>query len=468
MSETRAALAELAQAIRAIGPPALPSPPPTAGALRELQAVDAVPRPPGRSSLEELRDRLCAAFDGGSPHPLKPSDLARAPWILWNGEPAAADFPGLLDTLLAQARGHRRTLRNLAEAWLQNADRDHTTLARTGVHIGHLVEESVDPRLDTLRRSQRRLGLFDLSRGPVALAKAILAEGDLGVDDVLQANGLAVAGRVQSGYMRRVQAAVLTALSTALRGAHGRVALERALAFLAPGRRLRFDDTRGPVAEALLLPWTSGVAPDPSAKDEIKRFLLDHLGDPRLQPGKWAPVHDEATAVIRQWLAEASLETFFELIERHALDHQWRYRKAFWSACLGKGAIRDAWLALGSRVHANARAQRALGNAYARLRGAGGDQAVLLMDVGPLVLVEWSHAGKLWACPKDWKDAPRIGRSEYSRHDCTDIGLPLTRTGDERGISHRNPAQSWWQKRVAEFLDRRGVVRLTPSDWQPR
>lgn len=468
MSATRAALADLTQAVRAIGPAVLPSPSPTAKALRKLQAVDAAPRPPGRSLLEELRDRLAAAFAGGNPPALSRSDLARAPWVLWDGEPAAADFPGLLHAVLAQAGGHRRTLRNLVEAWLQTADGDHASLAHTGVQIGHLVERSVDPRLETLRRSQRRLGLFDLGRGPAALAEAVLAKRDLGVDDVLHEHGLADAGRAQSGYLRRVQAAVLGALPAALRGAQGQIALERALGFLAPGGRLRFDDARGPVANALLMPWTTAVTPDPSAKEGIKRFLLDQLGDPRLQPGKWAPVRDEATAVIRQWLAAASLETFFELIERHALDHQWRYRKAFWSACLRKGAIRDAWLALGSRVHADARAQRALGNAYARLRGAGGDQAVLLMDVGPLILVEWSHAGKLWACPKDWKDAPRIGRSEYWRDDCGDIGLPLPRTGDARGIAHRNPAQSWWQERVAEFLDRRGVVRLTPSDWQPR
>lgn len=468
MSETRAALDDLLQAIRAVGPPVLPAPAPTALELRKLQAMDAVPRSPGPSMLEELRHRLGNRFAAGSQSPLSPSDLARAPWILWDGEPPAADFPGLLDTVLAQAGRHRRTLRNLVEAWLQNADKSHRTLAHAGVHIGRLVEGSADPRLEALRRAQRRLALFDLGRGPAALAEAILAERDRGVDDVLHEHGFADAGRSQGGYMRAVQAALLTALAAALRGAPAVADLERALAFAVQGDRLRFEDCRGPVAEALLLPWTRGVAPDPSVKETIKRFLLDHLGDPRLQPGQWAPVRDEATAVIRQWLAAASLETFFELIEQHALDHQWRYRKAFWSACLRKGAIRDAWLALGSRVHADARARRALGNAYARLRRAGADQAVLLMDAGPLVLVEWSHAGKLWACPKDWKDAPRLGRPEYERHDCADIGLPLPRTGDERGISHRGAAQSWWQERVAEFLDRRGVVRLTPSDWQPR
>ena len=75
---------------------------------------------------------------------------------------------------------------------------------------------------------------------------------------------------------------------------------------------------------------------------------------------------------MRRWLTRASLDLFFKLIDRHALDAQWRYRHAFWLGYLEIGAIADAWLALGSQAFNEAGAIRELGGAYGKLKG--GDQ----------------------------------------------------------------------------------------------
>ena len=54
---------------------------------------------------------------------------------------------------------------------------------------------------------------------------------------------------------------------------------------------------------------------------------------------------------MRRWLARASLDVFFKLIEEHALEAHWRYRQAFWLAYLQKGIISDAWLGSRKQIH---------------------------------------------------------------------------------------------------------------------
>jgi hypothetical protein len=78
-------------------------------------------------------------------------------------------------------------------------------------------------------------------------------------------------------------------------------------------------------------------------KDAPGALVFRWLGNPQIRG--WGNAEEEAR-LIRRWLASASLKVFFQLISDHALDHQWRYREAFWSACLAKGLISDACLTL--------------------------------------------------------------------------------------------------------------------------
>lgn len=219
------------------------------------------------------------------------------------------------------------------------------------------------------------------------------------------------------------------------------------------------------MADGLLAAWLGGREPDATLKECVQRFLLNHLGDPRLRPDHWAAVSAAGRALMRRWLAAASLETFFELIERHAWDQQWRYRKAFWTACLRKGGITDAWLALGSRVHADARAVQSLGKAYARLKQGRGNAAVLLMRVGELVLVEWSNVGKLRAWQHTSKNAPRLGLPEYYGDSLVTESIRFPETPSEGLIHH---PQDEWQRRANELLKSHGGPNLTHRDWQLR
>lgn len=215
--------------------------------------------------------------------------------------------------------------------------------------------------------------------------------------------------------------------------------------------------------------------PSVGVQNHVKTFLVDNLGNPQTRAGRWVGAEEEA-ALIRRWLTRASLKVFFDLISDHALDIHWTYREAFWSACLNKGGIDDAWLVLGPAVHASARARESLGTAFGRLEGGGvsADQSVLLLRIGPLVISEWSHNGKMRAFPA--ARAPRFWQSSYSRSDLTLPGLsfppdprrPGSTASDSTGLAHMGSGTGVWQRRAARLLAQHASVVLTEADWRLR
>ena len=108
--------------------------------------------------------------------------------------------------------------------------------------------------------------------------------------------------------------------------------LKRALAFLAPKEILRFAEpkSRGEMARGLLNPWLEGAnEPKELIRFQIQDFLLEHLGDPRLNAQRWQEAGEQATGLMRRWLTRASLKAFFSLISDHALDIHWRFERRF-------------------------------------------------------------------------------------------------------------------------------------------
>jgi len=124
--------------------------------------------------------------------------------------------------------------------------------------------------------------------------------------------------------------------------------LQRILRIIEPAGKLRFPSRVGDTGQALLRAWLdSGPEPAPALQQPVREVLLRWLGDPRLRPQRWAALGEQEIALMRRWLTRASLDLFFRLIDQHAIEEHWRYRHAFWLAYLRKGAIADAWLALG-------------------------------------------------------------------------------------------------------------------------
>lgn len=471
MTETKDALFAIRAAVQVLGQGvALPERPQSRILVERLRATHAARAAPQEDFLETLRERLVAAFADGGRGRVARRDLQDAPWILWNGTPAGAAVKGLMDAVFTQAVASSRTTRNLIEAWLRDFAADAPMILAAGQAIQRLLAAHADHRLDIWRGAQRRLDLFDAQRGPGKLARAVL-QGAEPVEAIIASCGLDDPLRAAGGYMRATVSALIEEIPATMRAASAGRGLQRCLRVLAP--MLGFGTAmRGAIGRALLGAWLDG-GPEPATaqRDAVRAFLLEHLGDPRLRASNWTALGEPAIALMQRWVARASLKAFFQLIADKALDGHWRYREAFWQACLEKGGIDDAWIALGR----DAGAIRELGDAYAALQGAG-DQAVLLLRVGPLVFCEWSHNGKLRAWAIGSKNAPKLQRRGYSRDALSAKGLPFPPnakygthgSSDGMGLSLVHPDRDYWQGSVAALLASRAGIALSEADWRPR
>jgi hypothetical protein len=448
----------------------------SAKAVDTLNASDSAIALPADAVLDIIRNRLISTSSAGGQY--RRSDLRASVWLLWTEKQPLSELPGLLDAVLTQAHKSNATARAIIEAWLRAFSLTDPSVVRTGLSIRQLLIARSSPRLEVWRNADQRVGLFDAREGPRKLASELVSSPET-VDVVLSTSGFDDPLRASGGYMRAVQQEVIVKASGLLTGSDADQFLKRTFAFLAPHGTLRFAEPkfRGEVARGLLRPWLEGEnEPEEMIRFQIQDFLLEHLDDPRLKPQRWQEAGEPAANLMRRWLTRASLKAFFSLISEHAPDSHWRYREAFWSACIEKNAAVEAWLALGSRIHASARAVEDLKGAFARLEGADADKAALLLRVKNIIFCEWSHSGALRAWPADWPNAPLLGRKLYTRNSLMGKSLPFPPkpkygskgTTDGRGLYHHGSHQSRWQGSAAELLERRAQIVLSPVDWMPR
>src|SRR5262249_47889798 len=108
--------------------------------------------------------------------------------------------------------------------------------------------------------------------------------------------------------------------------------------------RLRFSTERAALADSLLLPWSNSDPPE-ELRVHLTNFFLSAFGDPRISPLSWRQTDDGSQGVMFRWLAKGSLEQFLRVVDKTAPGHQWEHRRAFWSAYIERGYVRDAWVA---------------------------------------------------------------------------------------------------------------------------
>jgi hypothetical protein len=443
----------------------------TRAALEKLAGLeDLPPRPPPENLLELLRRDLAQLFGAGRGHEATRRQLRLAPWILWNGEPRGETITGLLEAVLAQAREHRGTLRTLLTSWLLHFDPESPNHARVGRFLAERIAASDEPRFGWARIAQADVSLFDAKSGPNRLGHALVT-GAPPIDELLARYGFTDPIRATSAYLCQASLAALREWPSVSMRKDAAELLDRLLALWTREGRIRFESERASFARGLLRPWIDGPAPSEEIRMRVQRALLDRLGDPRVPggAGRWAQVDPQAVALFKSWLARASLEAFFAIIRQFALDHQWRYRERFWKACLARGAIADVWLALAHEVADAARVVQDLRGAYGELSGGvEATHAVILMRIGPLVLCEWSHNGKLRAWPVDWRHAPRLGLRAYTGYELKTDSLVFPGGSREDGLRHAGSESGRWQERAAALLRERAGVALEPRDYMPR
>src|SRR5690606_24264628 len=141
-------------------------------------------------------------------------------------------------------------------------------------------------------------------------------------------------------------------------------------------------------ADACLLPWEE-IDPNQQTRDFIEKFLLLHYGDPRI-PGPrnlWGAVSESTRSIFLRWLVSVALEQFLQVVDQIALQRQWKYRRAFWTAYFHKGVVEGAWVAFAPQGQSVARNLFGEERGFANLEqgyNVNAGHAVLLLRIGGL------------------------------------------------------------------------------------
>ncbi|AOW52318.1 TPA: hypothetical protein I8Y95_000312 [Legionella pneumophila] len=235
--------------------------------------------------------------------------------------------------------------------------------------------------------------------------------------------------------------------------------------------QIRFNDHRVKLIEALLSPWaTNAYKISSELKKRVHDILIENFKDPRIiahQRNGWRSVNQSSLQIMLRWLVGDSIEQFFDIVDQMALDHQWKYRKAFWMAYFARGYLDEAWFALGP--DAQYYAETHFGNklSFGKIvKECSSNQSVLIIKIKDLVFAEWSHNGKCRAwlttdpsCPSHYKD-------NYSGSNLKAKSLKIVPHYQTDGIQHQGSENYSWQEKLNDFIYQHTGIKVYHYDFR--
>lgn len=444
---------------------------------RAVAALQAKAADNVRASIETsaLQQRIASLAASHSLEQLSRRDLRESCRVLLLPPLPPAEDPEALDGLLAQVERTKRRAAFFAviDAYLDGFESENATIFMVATKLEELASRWPWRSDDSWPGRLRKFSLLDPTRAPEILAQRILL-GDDEPYKVFQSAGLDTAGRRFGGL---AEAAFRSAchLVRRLTGKDA-VAGQQILIDWARNDAGRFGFQRAwpEFVQASLTPWE---VTEPS--EAHKSALLEMLerygeGDPRAHPDRWRTVMDNAPgayAVLMRWLTRASVLQFLDIVDRLMPDHaarlMWSYRRAFWmSYLLSDGnapGIDAAWVAFGDDgARLATQAGRDSGDrsfsAFGRQNDKSGQHAALILKMGDLTIVDWSHSAKYQVWKRGERGAPELFKSEY-RYGAL-YNAPLQ-------DSHSSPRTFTWQRRLAQIIEGRPFFSEKQA-WRPR
>jgi hypothetical protein len=357
----------------------------------------------------------------------------------------------------------RAALLALIDVYLDAFNLTDPDIADLGRRLAKLVGPWPWRETDQWPARAKTYFLFEPTKAPELISRAIFGS-DEAPRAVLANAGLDTEGRRRGGM---AEAAFLLACRS--------IGARRGPAVVPPQLRLiewadvgsdnlSFPRAWPDFAGALFLPWR-GEEPPAAHKQRLTDTALGCAGDPRVKEARWRPVKEanaEAYDVILRWLTKASVEQFFDIVSETMTDRpdMWEERRRFWTAYLNADLISEAWVVFGPE--GAWRAQQAAKRSgdqglslFGRLGTGGGktsEHAALIMRVGDLTVVEWSHNGSWNIWTRSDPRRPKLFRHNdrgLVDYDPTDL-MKAPTTGRHSGD---------WTWRVKEIIRRETGLR---------
>lgn len=422
-----------------------------------------------------LQQRVAYWATSDSPSSLSRRDLRSGCQAVLHPPYPPAEDKIVLDRLLGEVERNRRRAAFFAviDAYLDGFDNENPTLASLASRLEALASRWPWRDNDSWPQRIASFSLLDPDRAPEILARRVLASGD-NPHRVFQEAGLDTVGRRFGGL---AEAAFRFACHLVMQfKGQDAVSGQRTLIEWARNDAGDFGYQRAwpDFVEASLIPWE---IEEPS--EAHKSALLEMLerfggGDPRAVPGRWRTVMDRAPgayAVLMRWLTRASVLQFLDIVDRLMPDYaaklMWSYRRAFWmSYLLSDGSspgIDAAWVAFGDDGARLARkVARETGDksftAFGKQFDKSAQHAALILRIGDLTIVDWSHNAKYQVWRRGDKGHPDLFKNSYPYGEL--YSAPI------QG-SHSSPGTYSWQKNLARIIEGRNFFSPKPS-WRPK
>ncbi|MEO5334536.1 MAG: EH signature domain-containing protein [Magnetococcus sp. YQC-5] len=406
--------------------------------------------------MNDLRNRLFQARTTGTWKTISSRDWRYAAECLGMGQRPLIEDRGFLAEYLGQLRGQRSRLAvsRLIRFYLIYFEPSHV-----GIHtIATFLKEIVTKWRWSWAERQAKFGIFDVPTAPRMLADHLMQSVDDPPDAVMEATGFggSLYGSRLAGHAYMLAAQHVYGLL--IQTPSSLPVIKRFVSWGMIDKRFAFESTPRAIArmaESLLLPWVDRVAPD-DVRAFIESHLLSLLHDLRIDRSRWLDVDEKAQRVMRRWLTRASLEQFLDVVDRTAQSHMWAARRQFWSAYYERKFMLEAWVAFardGSNFAKRLAAEKenpAIGNFGALASGGvSRNHAVLIMQIGDLVVADWSHNGKCHIWLPDNVNAPKLYRRTYHRDELVN--------GSDFNKVHNGD----WQNDVHEFIRRNTGITIT-------
>lgn len=381
----------------------------------------------------------------------------------------------VLDRLLTEVERNKRRAAFFAviDAYLDGFDNENQTILALARRLEDMAARWPWRDTDSWPAKISQFLLMDPARAPEFLARKVLASENE-PDRVFQDAGLDTAGRRFGGL---AEAAFRFACHLVMR-MKGQEAVEGQRTLIEWAREesgdFGYERAWPEFVEASLTPWE---VEEPS--EAHKSALIEILerfggGDPRADPGRWRTVMDRAPgayAVLMRWLTRASVLQFLDIVDRLMPDHgsklMWAYRRAFWmSYLLSDGStpgIDKAWVAFGddgarlARKTARETGDKSF-NVFGRQHDKSAQHAALIIQMGDLTIVDWSHSAKYQVWKRGERGIPKFFEKNYRYREL--YSAPIQE-------SHVSPKTYSWQKNLARIIEGKIFYSPKPS-WKPK
>ena len=394
-------------------------------------------------------------------------DLNRSPWCIWDGRRPIAEDKVVLSKLLSyiESSKRERLFKRLASVYLVSFPHNRNGLSSVAEVLMRISKRFDGP----WSKAAAELELFDATEGPRRVARAAL-EAKKPASQILESYGITIS----TSETKFIEAAFLVGLdfikNSASRNPDEHLQNLKAWG-LKPSGDVLFDEHRGSFVDALVLPFSDPM-PSKQVRDSYLSFLVSKFGDPRLRSGRWTAMPSSA-AIVRRWLTDQSLRQFLDVLDDSALQHQWKFRRAFWEAVYRRGLIAEAWVVF-DKVSANRAKLIFKGETpFARWEGGGSKQiqngqACLLLRIGSGIVAEWSHNGRCYI----WHDindpsAPTMHKETYQTDEMLVREYDSPHKEFRRTVVvHQHAKLYSWQTKISDALVEMTGFRIHKRDFE--